>query len=213
LLPVFAFAQSGQLVSAEKYFDDLSASFGKVKDYIADISIINGKASYRGKLSYKSPLFLRIDFDDPAKMVLNFDGVKLQWYSPQNAVVLRQDYKKRPQSQIEGMASSQSFSLWKKNFSVAYLSGPAPVPLEDGSREMVTKLKLVSRGSTNFTQMIISVKDSFIRRVEGTMGSGDKVVMDYTNIRTNQGVPDSRFRYEAPSNVNEIPDWLFDSTQ
>ena len=213
LLPFAGFAQSAELVSAEKYFDALSASFGKVSDYVADISIANGKASYHGRLSYKSPLFLRIDFDDPPKMVLNFDGEKLQWFSPQNTVVMVQDYKKRPASQIEGMTSSQSFSLWKKNFSVAYLTGPAPVPLEDGSRELVTKLKLVSRGSTTFTQMIISVKDSFIRRVEGIMGSGDKVVMDYANIRTNQGVPDSRFKYDAPSNVNEIRDWLFDPTQ
>ena len=213
LLPIFAFAQATELVSAEKYFDTLSASFGKVSDYVADVTIVNGKATYHGRLSYKSPLYLRIDFDDPPKMVLNFDGEKLLWYSPQNAVVLEQDYKKRGSSQIEGMASSQSFALWKKNFSVAYLSGPAPVPLEDGSREMVTKLKLVSRGSTNFTQMIISVKDSFIRRVEGTMGGGDKVVMDYTNFRTNQGIPDSRFKYDAPGTVNTIQDWLFDSTQ
>jgi outer membrane lipoprotein-sorting protein len=213
LLPLFAFAQAAELVSAERYFDTLSASFGKVSDYIADISIVNGKATYHGRLSYKSPLYLRIDFDDPPKMVLDFDGEKLLWYSPQNAVVLEQDYKKRGGSQIEGMASSQSFSLWKKNFSVAYLSGPAPVPLEDGSREMVTKLKLVSRGSTNFTEMIISVKDTFIRRVEGTEGGGDKVVMDYTNIRTNQGIPDSRFKYDPPVTVNTIQDWLFDSTQ
>ncbi len=49
--------------------------------------------------------------------------------------------------------------------------------------------------------MIISVKDSLIRRVEGSMGGGDKVVMDYTNIRTNQGMPDSRFTYDAPATV------------
>lgn len=213
LLSAFAFGQSNELVSAEKYFDTLSASFSAVNNYVADISITNGKASYHGRLSYKSPLFLRIDFDDPPKMVLNFDGQKLQWYSPQNAVVLEQDYKKRGAGQTEAMASNQSFALWKRNFSIAYLTGPAPVPLEDGSHEMVVKLKLVSRGTTNFTQMILSVKDSLIRRVEGTMAGGDKVVMDYANIRTNQGVPDSRFAYDAPVTVNTIQDWLFDSTQ
>ena len=55
------------------------------------------------------------------------------------------------------------------------------------------KLKLVARGSTSYSQMIISVKDNLVRRVEGTQTSGDKVVMDFANIRINQGVPDSRF--------------------
>jgi outer membrane lipoprotein-sorting protein len=98
----------------------------------------------------------------------------------------------------------------QRNYSIAYLSGPAPVPLEDGSREMVVKLKLTAHGTTSFSQMIVSVRDSLVRRVEGTQSSGDKIVMDFANIRTNQGVPDSRFEYDAPPYANVIQDWLFD---
>jgi outer membrane lipoprotein-sorting protein len=57
------------------------------------------------------------------------------------------------------------------------------------------------------------VKDSLIRRVEGTQPGGEKVVMDFANIRTNQGVPDSRFVYDAPPYANVIQDWLFDPEQ
>ncbi len=117
LLPVFVSAQAAELVSAEKYFDTLSASFGKVSDYIADIGIVNGKATYHGRLSYKSPLYLRIDFDDPPKMVLNFDGEKLLWYSPQNAVVLEQDYKKTGREPARGHGEqSELFPLEEELF-------------------------------------------------------------------------------------------------
>jgi outer membrane lipoprotein-sorting protein len=212
-LPFLAFSQGAEIVSAEKFFSALSASFGKIKDYEASITITQGKSVSRGKLSYKSPIFLRIDFDDPPKQVLNFNGEKLTFYSPANEVILEQRYKKKSPAQVEGMMSSQGLTLLQRNYNIAYLSGPTPVPLDDTSREMVVKLKLSSRGATGYTQLILSVKDNLVRRVEGTQPGGDKVIMDFTNIRTNQGVPDSRFVYDAPPYANVIQDWLFDPEQ
>jgi outer membrane lipoprotein-sorting protein len=139
-----------------------------------------------------------------------FDGEKLTFFSPQYEVVLEQKYKKKSASQIEGLTTSQGLSLLQKNYSVAYLTGPAPVPLDDGSREMVTKLKLSSHGTTGFSQLIMSVKDNLIRRIEGTQVNGDKITMDIANIRVNQGVPDERFKYDPPAYANVISDWLFD---
>ncbi len=201
------------MVSAEKFFASLSASYGKVKDYEASVTMTQGKVVSRGKLSYKSPMYLFIRFDDPANQVICFDGEKLTVYLPAEQVVLQQKYKKKTLNQIEAMATSQGLALMQRNYSIAYLTGPAAVPQEDGSREMVVKLKLVSRGATSYSQMIVSVKDSLIRRVEGTQTSGDKVVMDFANIRTNQGIPDSRFAYDAPPYANVIQDWLFDPEQ
>jgi outer membrane lipoprotein-sorting protein len=212
-LPFLAFSQAAEIVSAEKFFSALSANFGKLKDYEAAITITQGKSVSRGKLSYKSPIYLRIDFDDPPKQVLNFDGEKLTFYSPANEVILEQKYKKKTPGQIEGMMTSQGLSIMSRNYSIAYLSGPAAVPLDESSRDMVVKLKLSSRGATGYSQMILSVKDSLIRRVEGTQSSGEKVVMDFGAIRINQGVPDSRFVYDAPPYANVIQDWLFDPEQ
>jgi outer membrane lipoprotein-sorting protein len=213
LVPPAASAQSADIVSAEKVFANLSASYGAIKDYEANITITQGKGVSRGRISYKSPLYIFIRFDDPANQVICFDGEKLTVYLPGEQVVLQQRYKKKSPSQIESLATAQGLFLLQRNYSIAYLTGPSPVPLEEGSRDMVVKLKLVSRGTTSYSQMIISVKDSLIRRVEGTQSSGDKVVMDFTNIRTNQGVPDSRFVYDAPPYANVIQDWLFDPEQ
>jgi outer membrane lipoprotein-sorting protein len=215
LLPLIASAQSQTYVSADKFFADLSASYGKVKDYEASLTITRGKTVETGKLSYKTPFFLNIKFDNPADQVINFDGKKLTVYNPQDQVVLEQSYKDRSPAEIEGMVSAQSLLLLQRNYSVAYLTGPAPVPLEDGSREMVVKLKLLARATTSYGQYILSVNPDLmlIRRVEGTLVSGDKVVMDFTGIKINQNLPDSRFDYKAPPYANVQPDWLFDPTQ
>ena len=213
LAPSIASAQSADMVSAEKFFGNLSASYGAVKDYEANITITQGKGVSRGKISYKSPLYLFIRFDEPANQVICFDGEKLTVYLPNEQVVLQQRYKKKGPGQIEALATSQGLTIMQRNYSIAYLTGPSTVPLEDGSREMVVKLKLVSRGTTSYSLLIVSVKDSLIRRVEGTQSNGEKVIMDFANIRTNQGVPDSRFVYDAPPYANVIQDWLFDPEQ
>lgn len=213
LVPLAASAQSAEMVSAEKFFSNLSASFGAVKDYEAALTITQGKNISRGRISYKSPMYLFIRFDDPANQVICFDGEQLTVYLPSEQVVLQQHYKKKSPGQIESLVTAQGLALLQRNYSVAYLTGPAPVPQDDGSKEMVVKLKLVSRGTSSYSQLVISVKDSLIRRVEGTQGSGDKVVMDFQNVRINQGVPASRFAYDPPPYANVIQDWLFDPEQ
>lgn len=208
LVSSLSFAQ--EIVSAEKFFSALSSSFGAVKDYEGTVTITQGKNISHGKISYKTPYFLRIDFDDPQGQVVVFDGEKLTFFSPQYQVVLEQKYRKKSSAQIENLASSQGLTLLQRNYSVAYLTGPAAVPLDDGSREMVVKLKLTSHGTTGFNQLIMSVKESTIRRIEGTQANGDKITMDIANVRINQGVPDERFNYDPPPYANVISDWLFD---
>jgi outer membrane lipoprotein-sorting protein len=214
-----ASAQSPAIKSADSFFSDLSVSYGKVKDYEANLTITRGKDVQTGRLSYKSPLFLNVRFDNPKDQVINFDGEKLTIYNPVEQVVLEQTYKARSPTEIAGLVSSQGLTLWQRNYSIAYLTGPDPVPLEDGSREMVVKLRLEARGVTSYSQIIVSVsrdlvKDFLlIRRVEGTLAAGGTVVFDFTGVRLNQGIPDSRFAYTAPPYANVQPDWLFDPEQ
>jgi len=215
LSPVLGSAQAATIVSADAFFSQLSAAYAQVKDYEADLKITRGDAISTGLLSYKSPLYLNIKFDKPKDQVINFDGEQLLVYDPVDGAVLSQTYKKKTPAQLEGLVSSQGLNLWQKNYTIAFLTGPSPVPLEDGSREMVVKLKLDAKGTTSFSQMILSVNRDLmiIRRVEGTLVSGDKLVMDFTDVRTNQNLPDSRFAYTAPPYASETPDWLFDPEQ
>jgi outer membrane lipoprotein-sorting protein len=210
--PLLLCAQAGPGVTADAFFSQVSDNYGAVKDYEATLTITRGKDSEVGTLSYKSPVFMNIRFDNPKDEVINFNGEDLIIYDPGDAVVLKQTFKKKTPTQLEGLVSAQGLGLWQRNYTISFLSGTAPVPLDDGSREQVVKLMLQSKGGTLYSQMIVSVSRDqlLVRRVEGTMGSGDKVVMDFTNVRTNQGLPDSRFDYKEPPNVYMQPDWLFD---
>jgi outer membrane lipoprotein-sorting protein len=203
-----------EIMSAEKYFAALSASYGAVRDYEAVLTITQGKAVSRGRISYKTPMYLRIDFDDPKGQVIAFDGEMFTVFVPQYEVVLQQKYKRKGAGAIAAMANSQGLALLQRSYNLAFLSSPGPVPLEEGSREQVVKLKLTARGITGYRQLVLSVsKDSLIRRIEGVQTNGEKITLDFANIRSNQGLPDSRFTYTPPAYANVIPDFLFDSEE
>jgi outer membrane lipoprotein-sorting protein len=205
------FSQAAPVVSAEKLFSEVSSFYGKLSDYEAVLTITQGKGAMHGKISYKTPVYLHIDFDNPAKQVLNYDGQNLTFYSPSNGVILQQSFKKKTPGQIETLATAQGLTLMQRNFSIGYLTGTAPVLLDPGSKEMVTKLALTARGPSSFNKLIVSVKDNLIRRIEGTQSNGEAIILDFANLRINQGVPQSRFDYSGPPDANVINDWLFDS--
>jgi outer membrane lipoprotein-sorting protein len=205
-----------EILSAEKFFDGVSADYGKVADYTAAITITAGKnGAWRGRISYKSPLFLRIDFDDPKGQVFVIDAEKLTIYVPGLDVVLVQRYKKKSSAEIASMASRQGLNILRSSYGIAFYAFPGFVPLEDGSKEQVMKLKLTPKSSgAAFSQIIMSVgKDNLIRRMEATEASGDKLVLDLSNIKTNQNIPDARFQYDSPPYANIQDDFLFDSSE
>jgi outer membrane lipoprotein-sorting protein len=207
-------AAAQEIVSAEKYFAALSASYGAVKDYEAALTVTQGKSVSRGKISYKTPMYLRIDFDDPKGQVISFDGEMFTVFVPQYEVVLQQKYRRKGAGAVAAMASSQGLTLLQRSYNVAFMSSPGPVALDEDSREQVVKLKLTARGITGYRQLVISVsKDSLVRRIEGVQTNGEKITLDFTGIRTNQGLPDSRFQYDPPAYANVIPDFLFDSEE
>jgi len=212
LCPVVVCAQAVAGEAADVFFTRLSAAYSAVKDYQATLTITRGKEVDTGELSYKSPVFIYVRFSAPQGQVINFNGQDLIIYDPVDAVVLKQTFPKKSPAQLEGLVSSQGLNLWQHNYTISWLVGPDPVPLDEGSREQVLKLKLQSKGGTLYSQMIVSVSPAqlLVRRVEGTLGSGDRVVMDFTDVQTNEGIPDARFDYKEPPNVYMQPDWLFD---
>jgi outer membrane lipoprotein-sorting protein len=216
ILPIVSLAVfSQEIISAEKFFAGVSASFGAVKDYEATVTITQGKTGpWKGKLYFKSPLYLRINFDDPRGQVFLITDETLTIYVPQLEAILVQKYQKKGSAAIAAMVSSQGLSMLQQNYSVAFLSTPNPVPLDEGSKEMVTKLKLTSRGVSGFRQLVLSIsKDNFIRRMEGVQTNGESVTLDLANVKVNQGIPDSRFVYDTPPYANVYNDFLFDSRE
>lgn len=216
LLSAFSvFAQD--IVTAVDYFDQISATYGSIADYEADIIIKQGTGDSadvsKGIIYYKTPNLLRIDFSDPEEQVICVTGDNLMIYIPAQFVVMTQKLPHHNNSTLATMANEQGLTLLKKGYSISYLDSPSPVPIEEGSDELVTKLKLEWRTTEQgFRQIEVSISETnLIRRLKAVTPEMQEIQFDFLGIQINQGIPDSRFEYEAPASAYGINNFLFES--
>ena len=215
ILPFLAVfpAISQEIVTAERYLETVSERYGAIKDYEAHIVIRSGNSEMIGNLSYLSPSFLRIDFTRPAEQVIVFNGELLTVYLPEYRAVLNQSItpSRRP-SAGASLASAQGLALLRRNYVPSFVTGPGPVRLDDKVNEEVVKLRLARRNiSEGFREIILSINPGSrtIRRIEGRTIADTLVQFDFTNIRTNQGIPEMRFIYDSPASAYMYNNFLF----
>jgi outer membrane lipoprotein-sorting protein len=212
------FLQAQEIVTAERYLESVSEFYGGVKDYEARVAIRADSSEMRGNLSFLSPSFLRIDFTEPAEQVIVFNGELLTVYLPRQRAVLSQNItaSRRPGASGASLASAQGLILLRRNYIPSFVSGPSPVPLEEGSDEQAVKLRLTRRSiSEGFREIILSVSPEtlLIRRIEGRTIAGGNIRFDFMNVKTNQGIPEGRFIYDSPASANLYNNFLFRDDQ
>ena len=200
-----------ELQTATRFFDAVAERYATIEDYVATIVMRNGSERMEGTLFYRRPNLVRIDFTSPENQVLVSDGETLMIHVPRHNVTLQQSLRQRDQN-VGGLATSQGLRLMRSNYSIAYLHGPAPVPLDEGSSLMVTKLRLDWRNTNEgFRQLVLSVDDNLvIRRIEGITPNFDEVRFDFRDIRLNQSIPSTRFEYTPPPGANRLNNFLFE---
>jgi len=209
--PVLFCSAQEKIITAQDYLGIVSAKYAGVEDYTASVVITKGKEKMSGILFYKSPSLLRINFEVPKNQVLVVDKEKLVIYIPKYPVIMEQKLKKRSGSSRAGLASKEGLKLLKQNYAVAYLESQDFVPLEEGSEEMVVKLKFVWKSSNEgFRQIIMSVgADNMIRRMVGVTSDYTEIQFDFKDIVINTGIPDTRFDYDTPATANVFDNFLF----
>ncbi len=207
LLPAF----SQDIVTAAQFFNVVSEKYGSVNDYTARVAIVQGKVSMDGVIYYKNPNRLNITFSSPSGQVINSDGKTLTVYLPRYSVSFSQELSKRSDAAIAAMASKQGLNLLKSSYSISYVNGPQTEALDEASAEKVTKLKLTWRsGNQAFRQLELDIgSNQMIRRITGLTAAQQIIQFDFSGIRTNTGVPDSRFDYDSPATSNRINNFLF----
>jgi outer membrane lipoprotein-sorting protein len=113
------------------------------------------------------------------------------------------------------MATPQGLSLLRRNYVASFVSSPDPVRLDENSNEEVIKLRLARRSiSEGFREIILSISpvSKLIRRIEGRTIADVQVRFDFTNIRTNVGIPELRFIYDSPASAYMYNNFLFRDT-
>lgn len=227
------FMEAQEVLTAVEYFETISEQYGRINDYQADITITRDDEVMSGVMYYKTPNLLRINFEEPEEQVLVTNGKVLTIYIPLYRVIMSQQLKRHSQESLATMASEQGLQLLKRNYSIAYLEGPAPVPLDapedtesedesdsgdngtdeqEGITEYVIKLKLVWRTTDEgFREIIMSIgENGLIRRIVGVTVDYEEARFDFENILLNQNIPDARFEYESPPTANVFQNFLFE---
>ncbi|MCL1991423.1 MAG: outer membrane lipoprotein carrier protein LolA [Spirochaetes bacterium] len=203
-----------EIITAERFLEMVSERYGAISDYEADVVIRSGNTDMVGRLSYLSPNLLRIDFSRPAQQVIVFSGDTLTVHLPEFRATLTQSISqsnRNPAAGI-GMVSPQGLTLLRRNYIATFVTGPNPVPLYPGSSEQVVQLRLTRRViSEGFREIILSIDNEtrLIRRIEGRTVAEGIVRFDFTNVRTNVGIPEQRFVYVPPPTANVISNFLF----
>lgn len=208
-------AGAQEILTADKFLESVGQKYAAIKDYQAKVSIVSGKASMKGVLIHKAPNLLRIDFSQPEEQAIVFNGDTLTVYLPEYRAVLSQGVQSGGSSSGAALASAKGLSMLRRNYVAAYAVGPAPVPLAEGSTEMVVKLLLSRRSlSEGFRELTLSVSPDtlLIRRIEGRTIADDSVVIDFSDIVLDQGIPEARFAYDAPASANLYNNFLFKDT-
>ncbi|MDR2343580.1 MAG: outer-membrane lipoprotein carrier protein LolA [Spirochaetaceae bacterium] len=204
-----------QIVTAENFLGNVSDKYAGFKDYEARITIRSGGTDMYGTVVHKTPNFLRIDFSTPSEQVIVFNGNVLTVYLPEYRAILNQSVSSGVSSGAN-LATAQGLSLLRRNFAAAFITGPDPVPIDEGSREKVVKLRLTRRyGSEGFREISLDIDpvNLLIRRMQGTTIADTQVQFDFFDIKTNQGISERRFMYDSPASANLYNDFLFRDTE
>lgn len=211
------FAVGAQTITtADGFFSSVSEAYEGIQDYSANITItaVTGqrKETMIGRVAFKKPDLLRIDFSKPDEQTIVFTGKLLTIYLPEFNVVLNQSVDSGSGTAGASMATPQGLSLLKRYYAVSYETGPEPVQLEENSREKVVVLSLSRRSTTEIfrtIRLMISPETKLIRRIDARTISGDQVQFDFSGYDLNQGILDNRFVYDSPASANMFNDFLF----
>lgn len=202
------FAQG--ITTASSYFKSVSEYYATIKDFEANFEIKIDKKESAGRLSFKTPDLLRMDYSNPENQVICYNGDLLTIYLPDSDAVLQQAVQQG--SSGASMATPQGLALMSRYYTIAYESGQNAVPLEDGSDEMVVKFILSRKSSSEafrYINLAINEKTKLIRRIEAVTPKGEEFIFNFYDYRLNQDLSDQRFIYDAPSSANIFDNFLF----
>ena len=210
---IFAAAFAQNITTASAYFKTISEYYGTIKDYEVDFEIKIEKTESAGKLSFKTPNLLRMDYTNPPDQVICFNGDILTIYIKEPAeAVLQQQVSPDGTNSATSLTTPQGLSLMSRYYTVAYETGQNPEPLEEGSDEMVVKLILTRKSASEafrYIKLAINNDTKLIRRIEAVTPKGEEFIFNFFVYNLNQNISEQRFVYDAPSSANNYNNFLF----
>ena len=200
-----------EIVTASEFFETVATNYAAIETYAAQMAWNDDGNTMRGSLVYKRPNLIRIDFEQPEDQWLIFDGDQLMVYIPALNTVLLQDLRDSPNTAQVGVVTAEGLAIMRRNYDVTFLESAQPVPIDEGSSLLVTKLRLERRGVTEgLREIVLSVDENgFIRRMLATKVNWGQAQLDLSEIQINQLIPDSLFEEDFDPSASVDEDFLY----
>jgi outer membrane lipoprotein-sorting protein len=208
-----------EIIGPKNLLEKLSENFkNNVKDFKADIKWNTGDVTWSGKLFFKNPQKLKIEFKEPPNQVICTNGYEVWVYIPALSAILHQsvldkEKKKKDDGSIETVKnpiflSPVGYDKFINEYAVEYNETKEKVAFKDTK---VYKLKLIrwksARNGINTIYLMIQ-DNGIIRQIKGITANFRQITIDYDNIVTNSNIGDMMFNYEPPAHAAVIEDFM-----
>jgi outer membrane lipoprotein carrier protein len=187
-----------QTLTVDEVVQQIRESREKTKDFSADllqekkISLLKEKVISKGRIRFKKPDKISIEFFHPETSQMVYDGKTFLLYFKEEKMAERY--------QVQGNPVVEKYLLFSKDPFQEKLAQWKIV--ED--RETVLALEILPKVKDPLfvkTRMWISKKDWIITGMEMVEKNGDTTTLRYSNMRVNMGLADSDFEIRLPKDV------------
>jgi outer membrane lipoprotein carrier protein len=187
-----------QTLTVDEVVQRIRESREKTKDFSADllqekkISLLKEKVISKGRIRFKKPDKIYIEFFHPETSQMVYDGKTFLLYFKEEKMAERY--------QVQGNPVVEKYLLFSKDPFQEKLAQWRIV--ED--RETVLALEILPKVKDPLfvkTRMWISKKDWIITGMEMVEKNGDTTTLRYSNMRVNMGLADSDFEIRLPKDV------------
>jgi len=187
-----------QTLTVDEVVQRIRESREKTKDFSADllqekkISLLKEKVISKGKIRFKKPDKISIEFFHPETSQMVYDGKTFLLYFKEEKMAERY--------QVQGNPVVEKYMLFSKDPFQEKLAQWRIV--ED--RETVFALEILPKVKDPLfvkTRMWISKKDWTMMAMEMVEKNGDTTTLRYSNMRVNMGLADSDFEIRLPKDV------------
>lgn len=187
-----------QTLTVDEVVQQTRESREKTKDFSADllqekkISLLKEKVISKGRIRFKKPDKISIEFFHPETSQMVYDGKTFLLYFKEEKMAERY--------QVQGNPVVEKYMLFSKDPFQEKLAQWRIV--ED--RETVLALEILPKVKDPLfvkTRIWISKKDWIITGMEMVEKNGDTTTLRYSNMRVNMGLADSDFEIRLPKDV------------
>lgn len=167
----------------DQHLKSLQDKFSSIKDFTANITqSVDGRSSLSGKIFFKKQNNFRIEFGNS---VLVSDGITSWNYNKKENKIIITDYE-------------EDGSIFSINFLVYQF--PSQCTLKAGQDGSLRTLTLTPKSrSSNLGEVTLWINsDNLIVKIQTNDPAAGIVELSFSNIKTNQNLPDSNFQFNPP---------------